>query len=160
MPVSGGFDVQFIEQAPVSSAGLDLEIELSMRINARGGQTAVKLCLTGVGLLIVGLALPSTGLFGDANSIGIAMFLGLFFGMPAMICVLLALLSLVARPPRPTPVASNQYLKHGEIAGACPNCEATIPVASLSCPNCSAIFGEHSSWKVQEHVRRNPSTHA
>jgi hypothetical protein len=33
--------------------------------------------------------------------------------------------------------------------GTCPNCKATIPLASEDCPKCKANFSIGSSWKVQ-----------
>ena len=131
-----------------------------MRSNAHGGHIALTLCLVTAGLLAVALALPATGLFGDANPIGIAMFLALFLGVPAAFCAILALLSLAAKPPWPTPVDAHQYMNVGDIAGTCPNCEATIPLDSLVCSNCSASFGEHAAWRVRNHAQSNPGTHA
>ena len=32
--------------------------------------------------------------------------------------------------------------------GICPNCNSTIPLASLECKHCRASFGEGSAWRV------------
>lgn len=32
--------------------------------------------------------------------------------------------------------------------GCCPNCKSTIPLASLTCPKCGAMFGTGSAWHV------------
>lgn len=127
-----------------------------MHINAKSGRLARKLCLVTAVLLAVAVALPATGLFGDANPIGVAMFLGLVFGVPAALCAILALVSLAAKPPRSISRDSRQYIGASDIAGTCPNCEATIPIATLVCPNCSAIFGDHSAWKVRSQDQSNP----
>jgi hypothetical protein len=34
------------------------------------------------------------------------------------------------------------------VMGQCPNCESKIPVSSLECPHCKALFGVNSSWRV------------
>ncbi len=33
-------------------------------------------------------------------------------------------------------------------SGSCPNCLGKIPLDSKACPECGALFGEHSAWKV------------
>ena len=33
--------------------------------------------------------------------------------------------------------------------GTCPNCRATVPLASLECTQCNASFGPGSAWSVQ-----------
>jgi len=35
-----------------------------------------------------------------------------------------------------------------EQLGLCPNCESEIPIGSLECPKCKALFGPHSTWKI------------
>jgi Protein of unknown function (DUF2569) len=32
--------------------------------------------------------------------------------------------------------------------GSCPNCDSTIPMSSLTCPKCGAMFGKGSAWHV------------
>lgn len=33
--------------------------------------------------------------------------------------------------------------------GSCPNCEAVIPLDTQECPECNALFGTGSEWKVE-----------
>lgn len=33
--------------------------------------------------------------------------------------------------------------------GTCPNCEKTIPLASLECKHCGAMFGPQSAWRIR-----------
>jgi len=33
--------------------------------------------------------------------------------------------------------------------GRCPNCAATIPRSSAECPQCKAVFGPGSAWKIE-----------
>lgn len=33
--------------------------------------------------------------------------------------------------------------------GICPNCDDTIPLASVTCPRCQAVFGPNSNWQVK-----------
>lgn len=33
--------------------------------------------------------------------------------------------------------------------GTCPSCDVELPLASKSCPNCSALFGADSSWRIK-----------
>lgn len=37
----------------------------------------------------------------------------------------------------------------GSVLGACPNCAAAIPLKSSECPNCKAMFGPASTWRVK-----------
>ena len=131
-----------------------------MRRSAHSGHIALTLSLVTVGLLALGVTAAATGLFGDANPVGVAMFLGLFVGVPAAVCGILVLLSLAAAPVRRPPADPDQYLKAGDIPGTCPNCEATISLDSVACPNCSASFGDDSVWRVRNSVQSSPGTHA
>jgi hypothetical protein len=113
----------------------------------------MKLCLITAGLCLTALVIGTSGLFGEANAIGVAMFLGLFIGVPAILFVVLSLLSLAARSAGTVKVSSNLYVRAGQLSGTCPNCVATIPVDSVECPNCQAIFGENSVWRVQSSTK-------
>ncbi len=33
--------------------------------------------------------------------------------------------------------------------GTCPNCDATIPLDSETCPKCKAVFGPGSAWQIR-----------
>jgi hypothetical protein len=118
-----------------------------------------KLCLTAVGLCLLALVLLSSGLFGDANPLGVAMFLGLFFGVPAALFGFLALLSLTARPKSAVKSNSDLYVGENQLPGTCPNCNSKIPVDSAQCPNCRASFEEHSVWRVQRSNNKPEDRH-
>jgi hypothetical protein len=130
-----------------------------MREDDRRMSLVMKLCLTAVGLCLQALALPSSGLLGDANALGVAMFLGLFFGVPAALFGFLALLSLTAGSARAVKSSSDMYVGEDQLPGTCPNCRATIPVDSAECPNCRASFGEHAAWRVQRSINESEDTH-
>lgn len=78
---------------------------------------ALKFFGVAVGLLFLALTLSSSGLFGDANSLAVAMFLGLIFGIPAAFLLLLALLATAAKPLRSANSGSNQYMQTGDTPG-------------------------------------------
>ena len=65
-----------------------------MRRNRHNRHLALTLC----GLMTIALVLLATGLFGDANPVGMGIFLGLFLGVPAAFFAILALSSLAAKP--------------------------------------------------------------
>lgn len=37
----------------------------------------------------------------------------------------------------------------GATSGKCPNCALVIPIDSVECPRCRAVFGEGSTWRVR-----------
>ena len=47
------------------------------------------------------------------------------------------------------PANAAPELVNEDAVGRCPNCSQTIPQTSLECPNCKALFGEDSVWKIQ-----------
>jgi predicted RNA-binding Zn-ribbon protein involved in translation (DUF1610 family) len=133
--------------------------DLNIRKDDRPMSLVMKLCLTAVALCLLALALPSSGLFGDANALGVAMFLGLFFSVPATLLGFLALLSLTTGSARAVKSSSGLYVGEDQLQGTCPNCNATIPVDFAECPNCRASFGEHSVWRVQKSNTESKDTH-
>ena len=116
-------------------------ITLNMRNDAHYGRIAVKLCLAGAGLLVVALVLPLSGVFRDANPLGVAMFLGLLFGIPTMFFAVWAVVALAMNMLWPTDPDSNQILSASDLPSICPNYATSIPADWLACPTCRARFG-------------------
>jgi hypothetical protein len=125
-----------------------------MRKTPHGLGYALKLFAVAAMLAVIALAVASSTIVGDANSLGVAMFLVFIFGIPACALCVFGLLGLVTQAPHSKEAVTASYLQSNQVSGECPNCEALVPLAAAECPCCGALFGEHSSWKVREHSRR------
>lgn len=111
---------------------------------------ALKLVAMAAALVAIALALASSTIFGDANSVGVAISLAFVLGLPAASLCILGLLALITRPPHSDQAVGANYLQPDQGSGMCPNCEAAIPLIATECPCCSALFGDHSSWQVRK----------
>jgi len=120
-----------------------------MRKTLYGFTVALKLFAIAAVLLVIAFTLVSTPVFGDANAIGVALFVGFAFFIPAGVLCVLGLLTLVTQAPHSHKAVNATYLRPDEVAGGCPNCEAVVPLGAAQCPCCGALFGEHSSWQVR-----------
>lgn len=127
-----------------------------MHRTTHGLNLALKLIGAAAALTVIALGLASSTIFGDANSFGVAMFLGFAFFIPAACLCVLGLLALATRPPHSDEAVGANYLQPNQVSGVCPNCEAMIPLMAAACPCCGALFGDHSAWQVRKHpqVRR------
>ena len=130
------------------------DITLNMNKTSQGAGLATRLVLSAGAFLLLALLLASSGNFGDTNPLGVVMFLGLVFGVPAACLGVLALLALTTTQPHSCAASGVQHVGVGETPGTCPNCEAAISLSSSECPACGALFGEHSSWQVCEQPQR------
>ncbi|HJY76373.1 MAG TPA: hypothetical protein VKE95_07055 [Burkholderiales bacterium] len=57
--------------------------------------------------------------------------------------------SIEANAPLPQTVAGIRAAGETGPLGTCPNCETVIPVDARECPECDALFGTGSEWKVE-----------
>jgi hypothetical protein len=88
-------------------------------------------------------------MFGDANSLAVAIFLGLFVGVPGVLIVVWLLIYLTLGSVNRAKSGSTLLtFDTDQLLGICPNCSFDIPIDSAECSYCRAIFGEHSSWRV------------
>jgi len=121
---------------------------------------ALKLIAVAAALIVIALGLAFSPIFGDANRLGVAMFLGFVFFIPAGSLCVLGLLALATRPPHSEEAVGANYLQPNQISGECPNCEAVIPLIAGECPCCGALFGAHSSWQVRKRTHARRGAHA
>jgi hypothetical protein len=92
----------------------------------------------------------------DGNSIGVAMFVGLIFWLPAIGIFLFGLIAILLSPGRRSlPTDASTHVEQHMPAGTCPNCDVQIPVAAAECPHCRAQFGSDSAWAIK---RQSPVT--
>ena len=142
------------------TACLAVYITLNMRKPESGLGYALKLIASAAALVVIALGLASSSIFGGANALGVAMFLGLVFAIPAGALVVFGLLALATRPPHSEDAVGANYLQPSQVSGECPNCDAVIPLSATECPCCRAIFGAHSSWQVRKRRHLRPGAHA
>ena len=57
--------------------------------------------------------------------------------------------SIEANAPLPQTAAGIRAAGEAGPLGTCPNCETVIPVDAPECPECNALFGTGSEWKVE-----------
>ena len=57
--------------------------------------------------------------------------------------------SIEANEPLPLTVAAVRAAGETGSLGTCPNCEAVIPLDAGECPECKALFGTGSEWKIE-----------
>ena len=129
-----------------------------MRNTIYGLAYALKITLATGALLALAILFASSGIFGSANPVGVAMFLGALLGIPAALLFFLGLLGLAAKDPH-AEKAETHAMSDRE-AGTCPNCEATLCLSVLECPICGAQFNEYASWSIQRAQDSPKSTHA
>ncbi len=126
---------------------------LNMRNTSYGLSYALKMFLAAAALLYIALALSSSTIFDDANSLTVSLFLGFVLGIPAVFLCILGMLGFAARAPHSREPVDAHSLQPNSISGECPNCDAAIPLTSATCSCCDALFGKHSSWQVRERRR-------
>jgi hypothetical protein len=96
------------------------------------------------------------------GSIGFVLIL--WFGIPIAVLGLIVFriykLFSNGKRDRASGALGTQHVAGGETPGTCPNCETVIPLSSLECASCGAVFNEHSTWRVRERHSTSGGVHA